>query len=182
MSKKKQRLKEAEKKSLKELFKEPLDKANLKKVIIIGVIGAIITGFIGGVFDYILFLAGSAFFVGVLITGFITAALVATFNKSNHIIYPFLTIGFILIGMFVLQLMQYILIYIVSGVWTLGFLFVYTFFFPWISLFRSFEVIGQSTFTTYFWTGILNLVIYLTVFAIGFIGVYRSGRNVKEDK
>jgi len=188
LSKKKHKLKEKEKENktfkerLRDSFHEPLDKANLRKVIIIGILGAIITGFLGGFFDYMLFVAGSAFFIGVLITGFITAGLVAVFKNGNYIIYPFITLAFVLLGMFVLQLTQYFFIYVIADVWNVGFLFIYTFFFPWISLVRSFQVIGESTFTSYFWTGILNLVIYSAVFAISFIGVYRTGRNEKKNK
>ncbi len=85
----------------KEEWQKPVNKKDLRNVIIFGIIFAILGGILGGALDYLFYYIDFSIKIGLVIISLMVGYMVYRAYNSYHILFPVLTIPFMILGLFV---------------------------------------------------------------------------------
>ena len=85
----------------KEEWKAPFLKRDLKNVILFGILFAILGGILGGALDYLFYYIDFSIKIGLVIVSLMVGYMVYRAYNSYHILFPVLTIPFMILGLFV---------------------------------------------------------------------------------
>jgi hypothetical protein len=110
---------EENKQSFKDKWNSELDKKDLKKVLIKGLIGMIAAVVLASFVDYLLFRINASFFVAILIIGAFIGVIINNSFKQYHIKYTFIALIYTFIGMILLNFFRLVLIYGFSEIGTI---------------------------------------------------------------
>ena len=145
-------------------FKKPMNKSDVKGVLLNGLIAAIISGLVGGAIDFLFYKINFSLELGMFIICFAVGFRMKRGYKEYHILYPTLTFLFMLLGLLFDGLMYYMLYYMDFGSF---FSYISTFEFYLQSLFspimQLIEVIKDYSLYKLV-LALVNVVIYFVVF------------------
>jgi len=85
----------------KENWKEPILKNDLKHVLIYGIVFSILAGILGGAFDFLFVYINVRLSISLIILSLIIGYMVHRSYSMFHILYPVLTIPFMILGLFI---------------------------------------------------------------------------------
>lgn len=88
-------------------WKEPIYKSDLRKVLLYGLLTAILVGILGGALDYSLSLVSFNLSIGLLLLSISIGIMIRRAYFNYHILYPVLSIPFLLVGLLFLHFTFY---------------------------------------------------------------------------
>ncbi len=92
-------------------WKEPIYKSDLRKVLLYGLLTAILVGILGGELDYALYLVNFNISIGLILLAIAVGIMIRRAYFNYHILYPVLSIPFLLVGLLFLHFTYYSFIF-----------------------------------------------------------------------
>jgi len=162
----------------KDNWAQPINKNDLKQVLLYGFISAILLGIVSGLFNFLVSLSGFQIDLGLVILSLGIATMVNRHYESYHILYAVLTIPMMIVGLFFGFYTLYFAIdvyygivglntikYLISGGFYLSFIKA-----PIYGLISGFSK-GNAAVAVF---GAINFVIYIFAFYYCYISVARK--------
>ena len=158
-----------EKKTFKEKWNEPIDKNDLKKTLIRGLIGMILGVIIAVFIDLLLVRINANFCVGAMIVGSVIGLLISGGFKEYHIKYSLIAVCYTIVGLILLNLMRLLAINNFSNIGAIlssGDTYYLVFLYP-IRIIHNAIRIGQ--FTNYIFAIIEFVIIIVSIFVAYYV-------------
>ena len=159
---------ENDKKSFKEQWNEELNKNDLKKVCLKGLVVCIAAIVVASFIDYFLFKINGSFFVGIILIGPFIGITISNSYEKYHIKYTLIALLYTLIGMILLNFFRLLLIYNFSNLGSLlssGETWFMIFLHPIRAIVNAFRI---NEVANYFFS-IIELLLYIGTFFLAYI-------------
>ena len=157
-----------DKKSFKEQWNEELNKDDLKRVWLKGLVVCIAAIIVASFIDYLLFRINGSFFVGIILIGPFIGRTIGNTYEKYHIKYTLIALLYTLIGMILLNFFRLLLIYNFSNLGSLlssGETWFMIFLHPIRAIVNAFRI---NEVANYFFS-IIELLLYVGTFFLAYI-------------